>query len=289
MEQSTCIPHFLLYRGCVAAALEEDLEHGDITTELTISRAERGRSVIIAKEETVVAGTFAAAEAFRLTDPGVHIDVVSGEGGLVQANDCIMKIEGRLAAMLQAERVALNFLQRMCGVAALTRRFVEEISGQGCRLVDTRKTTPGMRLLQKYAVRAGGGCNHRYGLSDGILIKDNHIAACGSVSEAVARARAGAPHLMKIQVEVTDVRELEEAVAAGADALLLDNMDVHTLAENVNHARKLKPDIVLEASGGIRLENVLSVARTGVDIISVGGLTHSAPAADLSLKITGRS
>ena len=187
--------------------------------------------------------------------------------------------------MLFRSRVALNFLQRLCGIATLTRDFVKELSGIPCRLVDTRKTTPGIRLLQKYAVRVGGGHNHRYGLSDGLLIKDNHITACGSITESITLARARAPHTLLLEIEVTGIKELEEAIEAGADAVLLDNMDTATLKDAVSLARRLKPRIILEASGGIHLENVREIAQTGVDIVSVGLLTHSARASDLSLTI----
>ncbi len=278
-------PHRFLYNQQVSAALAEDLEHGDITTEAIVPPEAFGSAVIVAKEAAIVAGTFVAQEAFMQMDPGIQFKEIREEGSEVSSGDAVMGLYGKLAAILQAERVALNFLQRLCGIATLTRDFVHELSGLSCRLVDTRKTTPGIRLLQKYAVRIGGGHNHRYGLSDGLLIKDNHITACGSIKESITRARARAPHTLLLEIEVTGIQELEEAIEAGADTVLLDNMDPATLKDAVSLARRLKPRIILEASGGIRLENVREIAQTGVDIVSVGLLTHSTRASDLSLRI----
>ncbi len=286
MDHSIDIPPRYLYMDLVHRAILEDLEHGDITTGITVESGQPGHAVIIAKEECVVAGSFIVKEVFHQMDTTIKATLLSPEGALVQAGDILIDLEGDLHMILQGERVALNFFQRTCGVATLTRKFVERVRETGCRIVDTRKTTPGLRLLQKYAVRAGGGDNHRYGLSDGILIKDNHIAACGSVAKAVTRARGRAPHTLKVEVEVTTIDGLKEAIRAGADAVLLDNMKVNVLEEAVKTARKIKPEIILEASGGIHLENVRSVAQTGVDIISVGALTHSASASDLSLDVT---
>jgi nicotinate-nucleotide pyrophosphorylase (carboxylating) len=278
-------PHRFLYSQQVSAALEEDLEHGDVTTDAIVPPEALGSAVIVAKESAVVAGTFVAQEAFLQMDPDIRFKEIMEEGSEVSRGDVIIGLYGKLAAILQAERVALNFLQRMCGIATLTRRFVQELSGLPCKLVDTRKTTPGMRLLQKYAVRAGGGHNHRYGLSDGILIKNNHTTACGSIKESITRARDRAPHTLLLEIEVSGIEELEEAIEAGADAVLLDNMDPARLREAVSLARRLNPRIVLEASGGIRLENVREIGETGVDIVSVGLLTHSAKAIDLSLRV----
>jgi nicotinate-nucleotide pyrophosphorylase (carboxylating) len=278
-------PHRFLYSQQVSAALAEDLEHGDITTEAIVPPKAFGSAVIVAKETAIVAGTFVAQEAFMQMDPDIQFKEIMEEGSEVSRGDVIIGLYGKLAAILQAERVALNFIQRMCGIATLTRNFVQELSGLPCRLVDTRKTTPGMRLLQKYAVRIGGGHNHRYGLSDGVLIKDNHITACGSIKESITRARARAPHTLLLEIEVSGIEELEEAVKAGVDAVLLDNMDPATIKDAVSLARSLNPQIVLEASGGIRLENVREIAETGVDVISVGLITHSARASDLSLRV----
>jgi nicotinate-nucleotide pyrophosphorylase (carboxylating) len=278
-------PHRFLYSQQVSAALAEDLEHGDITTDAVVPPEAIGSAVIVAREAAVIAGTFVAQEAFMQMAPDIKFKKTREEGSEVSRGDIVMEIYGKLAAILQAERVALNFLQRLCGIATLTRRFVQELSDLPCKLVDTRKTAPGMRILQKYAVRIGGGHNHRYSLSDGILIKDNHITACGSVKESITRARARAQHTLLLEIEVSGIKELEEAIKAGADAVLLDNMDRATLKDAVSLARKLKPEVILEASGGIRLENVREIAETGVDIISVGQLTHSAAASDLSLKV----
>jgi nicotinate-nucleotide pyrophosphorylase (carboxylating) len=274
-----------LYKGLVSWALREDIGHGDITTSLCVQRNAKGRAVIVAKEDCVVAGIFVAEEAFLQCDPDCSFPSALDEGARAGSGDVVMEICGGLAAILQAERVALNFLQRLCGIATLTRRFTEEIDGLPCRLVDTRKTTPGLRVLEKYAVRAGGGLNHRYGLSDGILIKDNHIAACGSIKEALSKVMASCPHTLKIEIEVSTLDELKDAIDAGADAVLLDNMDVKTLTDAVALARGLKPGLLLEASGGVCLENIRDVAGTGVDIVSVGALTHSARAVDLSLRV----
>ncbi|MGB9713156.1 MAG: carboxylating nicotinate-nucleotide diphosphorylase [Dissulfurimicrobium sp.] len=273
------------YEGIVAQALREDIGHGDITTSLCVPRDVKGRAVVVAKEDCVVAGIFVAEEAFLQCDPDCSFPMALNEGARANSGDVVMEIQGSLQAILQAERTALNFLQRLCGIATLTRHFVEKIGDLPCRLVDTRKTTPCLRVLEKYAVRAGGGFNHRYGLSDGILIKDNHIAACGSIKEALSKVRASCPHTLKIEIEVSTLDELKEAIDAGADAVLLDNMDVKTLTEAVAMARGLKPGLLLEASGGVCLENVRDVAGTGVDIVSAGALTHSARAVDLSLRV----
>jgi nicotinate-nucleotide pyrophosphorylase (carboxylating) len=278
-------PHRFLYSQQVSAALAEDLEHGDITTDAIVPPEALGSAVIVAKESAVVAGTFVAQEVFRQMDPDIRFKEIMEEGSEVSMGDVVMDLYGKLAAILQAERAALNFLQRLCGIATLTRRFVQELSVLPCKLVDTRKTTPGMRILQKYAIRIGGGHNHRYSLSDGILIKDNHITACGSIKESITRARARAPHTLLLEIEVSGIEELEEAIEAGADAVLLDNMNPATLRDAVSLARRLKPWVILEASGGIHLENVREIAETGVDVISVGQLTHSARASDLSLRV----
>ncbi|MGQ9499207.1 MAG: carboxylating nicotinate-nucleotide diphosphorylase [Dissulfurimicrobium sp.] len=275
-----------LYEDIVACALREDIGHGDITTSLCVPGDIKGSAIVVAKEDCVTAGVFVAKEAFLQCDPDCSFPFALDEGAMARSGDVIMEISGGLAAILQAERVALNFLQHLSGIATLTRRFVERLRGLPCRLVDTRKTIPGLRVLEKYAVRIGGGFNHRYGLSDGILIKDNHIAACGSIKEAIKRVKAAAPHTLIVEIEVSDMDGLSEAIEAGADAVLLDNMDVKTLTEAVALARSLKQGVILEASGGICLENVSDVAETGVDIVSVGALTHSARAVDLSLQVT---
>jgi nicotinate-nucleotide pyrophosphorylase (carboxylating) len=277
-------PNPLLYRDVVSRALLEDIEHGDITTSLTVG-SENGRAVVVAKEPCVCAGLFVAGAVFSLLDRRIELTGSLDEGDRCDAGAVLLELQGPLSSLLQGERVALNFLQRLCGIATLTASYVAELEGTGCRLCDTRKTTPGLRVLEKYAVRAGGGINHRFGLSDGILIKDNHIAACGSVMEAVQRALRGAPHGLKVEVEVADTGMLRDAIEAGAQVLLLDNMEPVALSEAVKIARGLKPDVVLEASGNITLDNIRAYALSGVDIISSGALTHSCPAIDLSFRI----
>jgi len=263
------------------AALREDAPDGDRTTEaLCISG--RGRGSVLAKEELVVCGLPAALRAFRLADPACAVEALAEEGARVPGGTVVARVEGPLASLLLAERVALNLLQRISGIATFTRACVDEVAGRAVRLLDTRKTTPGMRALEKYAVRTGGGMNHRMGLSDGILIKDNHVAAVGSIGEAVRRARAHAGHLLKVEVEVTTLLQFQEAVAAGADLILLDNMSDEDMREA---ARMRPPGILLEASGGMRPGRLRAVAETGVDFISSGALTHSARAVDLSLEI----
>lgn len=213
---------------------------------------------------------------------GAEVELGSAEGMAVGSDTVLCEIRGQAALLLGAERVILNFLQRMSGVATLTRRYVDAVSGTGARIVDTRKTLPGWRLLDKYAVRMGGGTNHRFGLDDGILIKDNHVVACGGIPEAVKRARAAASHLLRVEVECETLTQVDEAIAAGAEAILLDNMKTADIAAAVS---RIDNRAIVEASGGMTLERVREVAETGVDLISVGALTHSAPAVDLSLDL----
>ena len=279
------IPPTALYRDIVRSALLEDVGHGDITTSCTIEADTRGLGEIIAKEEGRLAGLFVAVEAFRQVDPGLSFSETLEEGESFHEGDTLIAVKGRASSILMAERVALNFLQRLCGIATLAKRYCEQIDGTGCRLVGTRKTTPNLRILEKYALRAGGAMNHRFSLSDGILIKDNHIAACGGISEAVRAARERAPHTLKIEVEVTDIEEMKEAISAGADAVLLDNMTPDEITRAAGMARQLKPGLLIEASGGINLENVGQFAAAGADIISSGALTHSFKSVDLSLKL----
>jgi nicotinate-nucleotide pyrophosphorylase (carboxylating) len=266
----------------VRLALEEDLGSGDITSRLVVPETHRSQARIIAKQDTLVlSGVEPARMAFRLVDPEVRQDWLKGEGDLVTRGEAVCELAGRARSLLAAERVALNFLQRLSGIATLTRRFVEAASSHQAKITDTRKTTPLWRALEKAAVRSGGGANHRFGLYDAILIKDNHIAAAGGIAKAVALARQGAPHLMKIEVEVTDLAGVEEALSAGADVIMLDNMNLSAMAQAV---RRVAGRVPLEASGGVNLTNVREIAATGVDYISVGALTHSAPAVDLSLE-----
>ncbi len=269
-------------REQIRAWLLEDVGHGDLTTQLTVPQDAQGRGVILAKETGVLAGIEAARLVFHEVDPTLRFTALKADGDRLEPVQAVARIEGRLASILTAERLALNLLQRLSGIATLTRKYVEAVAGTQARILDTRKTTPGLRALEKYAVRVGGGHNHRFGLFDGILIKDNHIAAAGGVRAAVTRARARAPHGLRVEVEVTTLAELEEALEAGADVILLDNMDLPTLRQAVARAAGRAR---LEASGGMTLERVRAVAETGVDFISVGALTHSAKALDLSLEI----
>ncbi len=263
-------------------ALAEDIGPGDVTTRTTIAPEIMAEAQVRAKEELIVAGLPVAAAVFARLDPAVAFAPRVQDGTTVGAGTVLATVTGPAALLLLGERVALNFLMRLSGIATWTRRFVMAVQPHPARIVDTRKTMPGWRVLEKYAVRLGGGANHRFGLFDGILIKDNHIAAAGGITPAVARARHGAPHTLKIEVEVQDLAGLEEAIAAGADIVLLDNMDEATLAQAV---RLAGGRVRLEASGGMSLDRVGRVAATGVDFISVGALTHSAPAVDIHMKI----
>jgi nicotinate-nucleotide pyrophosphorylase (carboxylating) len=273
-------------RHLVAAWLAEDIGRGDVTTSSVVPPDVFGRAHIEAREPCILAGMAAAALCFEFTadasDGMLEFKEVVGDGSRVAEGDVMARIEGPLAPILTAERTALNLLARLCGVATITRRYVDAVAGTEARIVDTRKTTPGLRSLQKYAVLVGGGSNHRFGLDDGILIKDNHLVAAGGVTEALRRARGSAPHGLRIEVEVATLKELKEALDEDADAILLDNMGLETVAEavRVNAGRAL-----LEVSGGINLETVRSYAMTGVDLISVGALTHSAPSIDLALEL----
>jgi nicotinate-nucleotide pyrophosphorylase (carboxylating) len=265
-------------------ALREDIGNDDVTTSSLISDGSSSRAAIRAKGDFVLAGLPYAQRVFTLMDDGARFSGFKKEGERTRPGQILAKVRGNTRGLLMAERTALNVLQRLSGIATLTDRYVSRIRGTGVRIADTRKTVPGFRVLDKYAVRIGGGYNHRYGLFDGILIKDNHIASVGGVGRAVKLARERAHHLLKIEVEVTTLSEVKEAVTAGADVIMLDNMSVDKMEKAVKMIRKKDRRTVIEASGDIDLENVRDVAETGVDIISVGALTHSAPAADISLK-----
>jgi len=272
------------WEAIVEVALAEDLGGGDVTTLATVPAETRARGAIVAKQAGVLSGLDVAAAVFRRVDPEVRFVAQAAAGQRVEPGVVVAEVDGSARSLLAAERVALNLLQRLSGVASLTARYVAAVEGTKARIVDTRKTTPGLRLLEKAAVRHGGGRNHRFNLTDGILIKDNHLAAVGGpdrVARAVRLARERAPHPLRIEVEVTTLLELDQALAAGADVVLLDNMDISTLRGAVE---RTAGRALLEASGGITLETVRAVAETGVDLISVGALTHSAPALDLSLE-----
>jgi nicotinate-nucleotide pyrophosphorylase (carboxylating) len=266
-------------------ALAEDIGGGDVTSSLTVSAGRQGRGTLLAKAPGVISGLDVAGEVFRRVDPAIAFTPLVADSDAVLAMTPIATVEGPARSLLTAERVALNLLQRLSGVATATARYVSAVGGTTVRIVDTRKTTPGLRALEKAAVRHGGGHNHRFGLTDGVLIKDNHLAAVGGadrVARAVALARQGAPHTLRIEIEVTTLDELAQALEAGADIVLLDNMDVPALRQAV---AMTGGQALLEASGGVTLESVAEIAATGVDLISVGALTHSAPALDISLDL----
>ncbi len=267
----------------VRLALAEDVGSGDVTTEATVPADRRARAVIRAKAAGVLAGVSAARATFALLDPAARYRGLDDGAALLPGTN-VAELEGPARALLVGERTALNYLQRLSGVATLTRRFVDAVAGTRTRILDTRKTTPGLRLLEKAAVRAGGGHNHRVGLHDMVLIKENHIAVAGGIEEAIARARAHAPAKMALEVEVRDLDELRTALRARPDRILLDNMTTALLAQAVRlRDAQGGQRAELEASGNMSLERVAEVAATGVDFISVGGLTHSAPALDLSM------
>ena len=275
-------PNSPLIDKIIDNALAEDLGPGDLTTETLIDQSAKGKARLVPREELVLAGIEIFGRVFSRLDPDIALEGNFRDGDVVPAGRDIGVVEGSLRAILSAERTALNFLQHLSGIATLTKRYVEKAGPSQVRVIDTRKTTPGLRILEKYAVRAGGGHNHRLGLFDGVLIKDNHIAAAGSISKAVEKIRANVPHTVKIQVEVDDLRGLEEAMRVGVDAVLLDNMSIDEMKEAVSVAGGR---VLLEASGGITLETIKEVAQTGVDLISVGALTHSARSVDISLEI----
>lgn len=276
----------LLIQDAVRRALDEDLGRaGDITTQATIPPSCLAQLVIVAREDGIICGLPLAEAAFHLISQGVRFTARIGDGMAVRAGDVVADVEGSARAILSAERVALNFLGRLSGIASLTRRYVDQVAGTEARIVCTRKTTPGLRAFEKYAVRCGGGSNHRYGLDDAILIKDNHIAVAGSIKQALQAAKHAAGHLVKIEIEVDTLPQLHDVLAEGADAVLLDNMDIKTLKQAV---ALVEGSMLTEASGGVTLETVAAIAATGVDMISVGALTHSAKVLDLGLDITIR-
>lgn len=266
--------------------LAEDIGRGDITTNATVNREIRAQGRFLAKENLVICGIEVAEGVFVNLDPEIP-EVETGyiDGDEVEQGTIFATLKGFADVLLTGERVALNLIQRMSGIATLTRQYVRAVEGTRAAIVDTRKTTPGLRLLEKYAVTVGGGKNHRMGLDDGILIKDNHIALAGGVKEAVTAAKTAAGHLHKIEVEVTNWAQLREALNAGADILLLDNQTPEEAAKLVDMARGINPSVVIEASGGMDVDRVRSYAEAGADLISVGRLTHSARAVDISFKI----
>lgn len=264
-------------------ALEEDIGTGDITTETLIPANAAGEAVIIAKEPLVLAGMQVTQSVFRRLDPAIAFSYEFSDGTTVTPGTSFLKIHGRLQPLLTGERTALNFLQRLSGIATHVRRYVQEMPTTAIRLVDTRKTTPGLRTLEKYAVRIGGAANHRMNLSDGILIKDNHVTICGGIRAALEKARQAAPHTLKLEIEVSTPNEAREAAESGADIIMLDNMGPETIREAV---RLIDGRALVEVSGGVNRDNLAELAASGVDIVSVGALTHSAVAVDISMQVT---
>ncbi|MFZ5775544.1 MAG: carboxylating nicotinate-nucleotide diphosphorylase [Thermodesulfobacteriota bacterium] len=268
----------------IAAFLDEDLGMGDITTDSVFPSDQEGRAIFVAKEDFVVAGVETVAPlVFATRNPRLTCTPLVRDGDKTRAGDIILSAHGPVSDLLAAERLALNLAQRLSGIATLTSRFVDAVAGLPVRIVDTRKTTPGLRALEKYAVRVGGGHNHRFSLADGILIKDNHIAACGSISEAVATVRRQAPHTLKIEVETENLQQIEECLACGVEVIMLDNMPLALMRQAVS---LIAGRALVEASGGVTLDNVREIAETGVDLISAGALTHSARAVDISMRLT---
>lgn len=274
----------------ILQALKEDAPHGDITTEAIVPEDAKGRAIMVAKQDGVICGLPIAARVFALLDAETILEAKVREGEQVSSGKVLAEVKGRLRALLTGERTALNFVQRLSGISTLTRHFVKKVAPYGVQIADTRKTTPLHRALEKYAVRCGGGISHRFSLSEGILIKDNHIRIAGSISEAVRRVRSCTHRLLKIEVEVHSMDQIREALECDVDVILLDNFNVQEIRQAVQivrewSQRKGKPRPLLEASGGINLDNVESIAQAGVDLISIGALTHSAPALDISLEI----
>ena len=277
----------LLIEPVVRMALAEDLGRaGDLTGQACIPEGARMRAVFSARQPGVLAGVDCVRLALLAMDPGATIELKARDGAAFAAGAALVEAEADARAFLAAERTALNLLGRLCGVATLTRAYVEAVAGAGARIADTRKTTPGLRALEKHAVACGGGVNHRFGLDDAILIKDNHVAVCGGVGEAIRRARAAAGHLVRVEIEVDGLDQLDEALAERPDVIMLDNFSLEKLREAVARTRAApagRP--VLEASGGVNLETVRAIAETGVDVISVGALTHSAASLDIGLDV----
>lgn len=266
----------------IRRALQEDIGHQDITTENLIDAEQRSRGIFLAKSAGIIAGIAVAEQVFRTLDEDIEFTVVINDGEEAAPGDVIAIVEGRTRTLLMGERTALNFMQRLSGIATRTRRMVDLIRYEKAEIVDTRKTTPGLRWLEKYAVRVGGARNHRFGLYDGAMIKDNHIKAAGGIQKAISTLRARIPHTIKIEVEVENLEQLQEALEARADIIMLDNMDVDTMrqAVEITSGRAL-----LEASGGITEDTLVEAARTGVDFISIGALTHSAGSLDISFNL----
>ncbi|MEK3885243.1 carboxylating nicotinate-nucleotide diphosphorylase [Paenibacillus sp. PL2-23] len=265
--------------------LAEDIGSGDITTETTIKRGSRSKAVIHVKDTGIIAGIPVAKLVFDVVDPELTFRALAQDGDAVSRGTVIIEVEGSTHSILTGERLALNLMQRLSGIATKTKAFVDALQGLPVRLVDTRKTTPGHRMLEKYAVRVGGGANHRFGLYDAVMIKDNHIKGAGGITEAVGAARGQIPHTMKIEVETESLAQVEEALACGADIIMLDNMPHDMMKEAVKRIKAGSPHVIVEASGGVTLDTIHGIAACGVDVISVGGLTYSFQALDISLDL----
>ena len=272
-------------RRLIDLALEEDLGRGDVTTAAVINGETFATAHLVAREPLVLAGLGVCTAVFQRVDPRITASELAEDGNRVAAGATVASYRGRAASLLAAERTALNFVQRLSGTATLARAFVDAAAGSNLRITDTRKTTPGFRLLEKYAVRMGGASNHRHDLGSGVLIKDNHIAVAGGLLAAVERTRGRVPHGLKIEVEVDSLAQLDEALAANADIILLDNFSPADIGRAVDKVKQLSPRPLLEVSGGVTLRRIPELARTGVDLVSAGALTHSAPAVDLALDI----
>lgn len=268
--------------------LREDVGSGDITTQTTIASGHQSKGIIHAKEDGVICGLPVAELVFEVVDPGLSFTPRVQEGERVAKGTVLAEVEGSTHAILTGERLALNLMQRLSGVATRTASFVEVLEGLPAKLVDTRKTTPGHRMLEKYAVRIGGGANHRFGLYDAVMIKDNHIKGAGGIAQAVGRARANIPHTMTIEVETESLAQVEEALAAGADIIMLDNMSLELMTEAVRRIKTKAPHVKTEASGNVSLETVRGIAEAGVDVISVGRLTYSFASLDISLDLNAK-
>jgi nicotinate-nucleotide pyrophosphorylase (carboxylating) len=266
-------------------ALEEDVGRGDVTSAAVIEETQEAEGDVVARERAVVCGLGIVEAVFTRFDWRTRVRLKVSDGDMVAPGAVVANVRGPAPALLAGERTALNFLQRLSGIATLTQAFVAATEGAKLRVTDTRKTTPGARALEKYAVRVGGGVNHRFDLGSGVLIKDNHIALVGSVREAVRRARSNAPHGLRVMVEVDDLAQLDEAIEAGADVVMLDNFQPRDTVEAVRRIRERAPRTVIEASGGVSLDRIREISKTGVDVISIGGLTHSARAIDFSCEI----
>lgn len=278
-------PQFAGLESKIEAWLQEDIGSGDVTTLATIPANQISQAVIHAKQAGIVAGLPIAQMVFQIVDPLITFTTTLQDGDAIEHGTVLAQLEGRTQSILLGERLALNLMQRLSGIATLTNKYVIAMGETNCRIADTRKTTPGLRALEKYAVRAGGGANHRFGLYDAVMIKDNHIKGAGSIAQAVAAARAAIPHTMKIEVEVESDAQLQEAIHSDADIIMLDNMGLARMTQAVKAIKTAKPHVIVEASGGVNLHSIGAIVQTGVDVISSGALTSNAGTLDISLDL----